>query len=93
MKWHTLMMMTGVMAFTAVHANESSVNEHEPPQTTAEVEQTFAALDRDEDERISQDEAQRRAELRDRFRGVDASGDGYLSRNEYLARPTGEPFE
>jgi Ca2+-binding EF-hand superfamily protein len=57
------------------------------------VEQVFESLDRNEDDRISKAEAQRRSELRERFAGVDASGDGYLSRSEYLSRPSDERFE
>ena len=87
MKWHALIATTGVLAFGTVHA------EVPKPQTSQEVEQVFSALDRDDDKRISKQEAQRRAELRERFEGVDASGDGYLSRNEYRARPSDEPFE
>lgn len=87
MKWHALVVMTGVLALG------SAQSEEQKPQTSEEVEQVFSALDRDEDTRISKEEAQRRAELRERFDGVDASGDGYLSRNEYRARPSDEPFE
>ena len=87
MKWHALMAMTGVLVFGATHADEPK------PQTRQEVEQVFSSVDRDDDKRISKQEAQRRAELRERFDGIDASGDGYLSRNEYRARPSDEPFE
>ena len=86
-KSHALIAMAGVMAFGAAHSDEQN------PQTPQDVEQVFSALDRDDDKRISKQEAQRRAELRERFAGVDASGDGYLSRNEYRARPRDEPFE
>ena len=87
MKWHALIALTGVLAFSAAQSGERQ------PQTSQEVEQVFSALDRDDDKRISKQEAQRRAALRERFEGVDASGDGYLSRNEYRARPSDEPFE
>lgn len=63
------------------------------PRTAAEVEEIFAATDRDDDGRISRSEAQRRPQLQRRFAGVDASGDGYLSRAEYRARPSSERFE
>jgi Ca2+-binding EF-hand superfamily protein len=65
----------------------------ESPRTPQEVEQVFESLDRNEDERISKAEAQRRSELQERFAGVDASGDGYLSRSEYRSRPSDERFE
>jgi Ca2+-binding EF-hand superfamily protein len=91
MKWHALIIMSGVFAMTTALSEEQGPRTS--PKTSEEVQQVFAALDRNEDKRISKEEAQRRAELRERFDGVDASGDGYLSRNEYRARPTDEPFE
>jgi Ca2+-binding EF-hand superfamily protein len=84
--------MFGVMGLGAAHAGDVALRTTDV-KTTDEVEQTFAALDRDDDKLISKQEAQRRTELRDRFEGVDASGDGYLSRNEFRARPNSEPFE
>jgi Ca2+-binding EF-hand superfamily protein len=82
-----VIMLAAIIAATTLHA------EQQAPQTRDEVEQVFQSLDRDEDDRISKSEAQRRAELRERFGGVDSSGDGYLSRNEYLSRPSDERFE
>jgi len=92
MKWHALIVMFGVVGVGAAHAGETALRTTDA-KTADEVEQTFAALDRNDDKRISKQEAQRRTELRDRFAGVDASGDGYLSRNEFRARPSSEPFE
>jgi Ca2+-binding EF-hand superfamily protein len=82
-----IFILTGILAAVAAYA------EPESPRTAQEVEQVFESLDRNEDERISKAEAQRRAELQERFAGVDASGDGYLSRSEYRSRPSDERFE
>jgi Ca2+-binding EF-hand superfamily protein len=63
------------------------------PATTEEVQAVFKALDRDDDQRISKKEAAREQSLSKRFGAVDSSGDGYLSRAEFEARPRDEPFE
>lgn len=86
-------MKAPVLILTTVFAASATYAEPESPRTTQEVEQVFESLDRNEDERISKAEAQRRADLRQRFAGVDASGDGYLSRSEYRSRPRDERFE
>jgi Ca2+-binding EF-hand superfamily protein len=86
-------MKAPVLVLTAFLSTTLASAAEPEPQTQEEVDQVFESLDRDEDERISKSEAQRKAELRERFAGVDASGDGYLSRSEYRSRPTDEPFE
>jgi hypothetical protein len=63
------------------------------PKSAAEVEQVFAALDRNGDDQISKGEAAADDSLISRFASVDSSGDGYLSRDEYHSRPSAEPFE
>jgi hypothetical protein len=63
------------------------------PATPQDVQAVFEALDRNDDQRISKDEAARERSLSRRFASVDSSGDGYLSRSEYRARPRDEPFE
>ena len=60
---------------------------------TAQTEAQFRALDRDGDQRISESEARSERKLAQRFAAVDSNGDGYLSVDEYMARPSGEPFE
>lgn len=62
-------------------------------ETKEDVTLVFEALDRNDDERISQAEATRRKTLQRRFAGVDADEDGYLTKAEFAARPTEEPFE
>ena len=86
-------MKAPVLFLTTCLAAGAAYAEPQSPRTTQEVEQVFESLDRNEDERISKAEAQRRSELRERFAGVDASGDGYLSRSEYRSRPSDERFE
>jgi Ca2+-binding EF-hand superfamily protein len=86
-------MKAPILILIAVCTAAAAYAEPESPRTTREVEQVFESLDRNEDERISKAEAQRRAELRERFAGVDASGDGYLSLSEYRSRPSDERFE
>lgn len=66
---------------------------HPPIRTAADVELAFKSLDRDNDQRISRKEAAKEESLRKRFAGVDSSGDGYLSFEEFRARPSAEPFE
>jgi Ca2+-binding EF-hand superfamily protein len=70
-----------------------NADDKDDPETTQEVKAEFEALDRDDDQRISKDEAARERSLRERFAAVDSSGDGYLSLDEYNARPSDEPFE
>jgi Ca2+-binding EF-hand superfamily protein len=61
--------------------------------TTNDVVETFKALDRNTDQRISKEEARADTSLRDRFAAVDSNGDGYLDEEEFLARPDDKPFE
>jgi Ca2+-binding EF-hand superfamily protein len=61
--------------------------------TTGEVIETFKALDKDTDQRISKQEAQADKSVSSRFAAIDANGDGFLDREEYLARPQAKPFE
>ena len=62
-------------------------------QETERTQAQFEALDRNSDQRISKDEARSNRDLANRFAAVDADADGYVSAQEYLARPTGERFE
>jgi Ca2+-binding EF-hand superfamily protein len=89
----TLAFMCAVAAAADTDPLQPPTTQVTTPATTQEVETVFKALDRDDDQLISRQEAARERSLKKRFDAVDSSGDGYLSRAEYEARPTDEPFE
>lgn len=64
-----------------------------PVRSSADVEVVFKSLDRNNDRKISRSEASMKGSVGKRFDGIDADGDGYLSRQEFAARPTAERFE
>ena len=64
-----------------------------PVRSTADVEVVFKALDRNKDQQISRSEASVKGSVSKRFDGIDSDGDGYLSKQEFAARPTNERFE
>ena len=65
----------------------------ELPVSTADVEVVFKSPDRNSDRKISRSEASMKGSVSKRFDGIDSDGDGYLSRQEFAARPTAERFE
>ena len=96
--WVPLSAATFAFICAAAGAADKADQQPAPTQSTAqatpqEVEAVFKALDRNLDQRISRQEASHERSLQKRFDAVDSSGDGYLSRAEYEARPTDEPFE
>ena len=64
-----------------------------PVRSTSDVEVVFASLDRNRDRKISRNEAQVKGSVSKRFDGIDSDGDGYLSKQEFAARPSAERFE
>lgn len=64
-----------------------------PARSTADVEVVFKSLDRNNDRKISRSEAAVKGSVSKRFDGIDSDGDGYLSKQEFAARPSAEPFE
>lgn len=64
-----------------------------PVRSTNDVEVVFASLDRNNDRKISRNEAQLKGSVGKRFDGIDSDGDGYLSKREFAARPSEERFE
>jgi hypothetical protein len=64
-----------------------------PARSTADVEVVFKSLDRNRDRKISRSEASVKGSVSKRFDGIDSDGDGYLSKQEFAARPSSEPFE
>jgi Ca2+-binding EF-hand superfamily protein len=81
-------------AWTSALAADPPVRDRQSAHATDDVRIIFETIDRNDDQRISKGEAAERAkDLRRRFAAVDSSGDGFLSRDEFLARPSSEPFE
>jgi hypothetical protein len=64
-----------------------------PVRSSADVEVVFKSLDRNNDRKISRTEASMKGSVSKRFDGIDSDGDGYLSRQEFAARPSAERFE
>ena len=64
-----------------------------PVRSTEDVEVVFQALDRNQDRKISRSEASVKGSVSKRFDGIDSDGDGYLSKQEFAARPSAERFE
>ena len=64
-----------------------------PARSTNDVKLVFESLDRNRDEKISRAEASVKGSVSKRFEGIDSDGDGYLSKQEFAARPSDERFE
>jgi hypothetical protein len=64
-----------------------------PVRSTKDVQVIFDALDRNRDAKISRSEASVKGSVAKRFDGIDSDGDGYLSKQEFAARPSNERFE
>jgi hypothetical protein len=86
------MKVTFILLLGAVCACGASADQQEV-RTARDVDVVFKSLDRNDDERISKQEAAQERTLRRRFGGVDADRDGYLSKAEFEARPSPERFE
>jgi Ca2+-binding EF-hand superfamily protein len=64
-----------------------------PVRSTKDVQVIFNSLDRNRDAKISRSEASVKGSVSKRFDGIDSDADGYLSRQEFAARPSDERFE
>ena len=64
-----------------------------PVRSSKDVQVVFNSLDRDRDSKISRTEASMKGSVSKRFDGIDSDGDGYLSKQEFAARPSDERFE
>lgn len=64
-----------------------------PVRSTKDVQVVFDSLDRNRDSKISRSEATLKGSVSKRFDGIDSDGDGYLSRQEFAARPSDQRFE
>jgi hypothetical protein len=65
----------------------------EPDQPESGAQETFKALDRDSDQRLSKSEAAKDRALMTTFAYLDANGDGYLTLREYTAHMKTKPKE
>lgn len=81
-------LLAAALAPCAVNASEDL-----PVRSTDDVEVVFTSLDRNRDQKISRNEALVKGSVSKRFDGIDADGDGYLSMQEFSARPSDERFE
>ena len=79
--------------FAAAPALHAAAAEDLPIRSTEDVEVVFKALDRNSDSKISRSEATVKGSVSKRFAGIDSDGDGYLSKQEFAARPSPEKFE
>ena len=82
---------TGMLADAL--AADPPARDRQRTNATDDVRIVFETIDRNDDQRISKSEAAREKDLRRRFAAVDSSGDGFVSRDEFLARPSSAPFE
>ena len=64
-----------------------------PVRSSKDVQVVFNSLDRNRDAKISRSEASMKGSVSKRFDGIDSDGDGYLSRQEFAARPSDARFE
>jgi hypothetical protein len=64
-----------------------------PVRSSKDVQVVFNSLDRNRDSKISRTEASVKGSVSKRFDGIDSDGDGYLSRQEFAARPSDARFE
>ncbi len=85
--------MKAIIVFTAALIACAATADELPIRSTEDVEVVFASLDRNNDRKISRNEAQVKGSVRKRFDGIDSDGDGYLSKREFAARPSAERFE
>jgi EF hand domain-containing protein len=86
----SLFVATSLLAAAAAWA---ATAEDLPVRSSADVEVVFKSLDRNNDRKISRGEAAVKGSVSKRFDGIDSDGDGYLSKQEFAARPNAERFE
>jgi len=86
----TIFLATSLLAAAAAWAAPA---EDLPVRSTEDVEVVFKSLDRNSDRKISRSEASMKGSVAKRFDGIDSDGDGYLSKQEFAARPSSERFE
>jgi Ca2+-binding EF-hand superfamily protein len=85
--------VTRIWLLAAALAACAATSDELPVRSTHDVKVVFESLDRNRDEKISRSEASVKGSVGKRFDGIDSDGDGYLSRQEFAARPSDERFE
>ena len=85
--------ISATCAAASLFATRTATADDLPVRSTADVAVVFKSLDRNKDQKISRSEAAVKGSVSKRFDGIDANGDGYLSRQEFAARPSDERFE
>ena len=82
-----------VAAFAPHAATSAATSDELPVRSSKDVEVVFQSLDRNRDAKISRTEASLKGSVAKRFDGIDSNGDGYLSKQEFAARPSDQRFE
>ena len=82
-----------LMLVAALAPRAAPTAEDLPVRSTKDVQVIFESLDRNRDAKISRSEASVKGSVSKRFDGIDSNGDGYLSKQEFAARPSDERFE
>ena len=90
---HIIIKTCATWLFAAAPVIHAAAVEELPIRSTEDVEVVFKALDRNSDSKISRTEATVKGSVSKRFDGIDSDGDGYLSKQEFAARPSAERFE
>jgi Ca2+-binding EF-hand superfamily protein len=88
----TIVIATCVTSLLAAWA-ATAASDDLPVRSTEDVQVVFKGLDRNNDQKISRTEASVKGSVSKRFDGIDSDGDGYLSKQEFAARPSAERFE
>ena len=89
----TTVIATWAMSLLIVLAAWTATADDLPARSSADVEVVFKSLDRNHDRKISRSEASVKGSVSKRFDGIDSDADGYLSKQEFAARPSDERFE
>jgi Ca2+-binding EF-hand superfamily protein len=82
-----------LLLVAATAPNAAPAADELPVRSTKDVQVIFKSLDRNSDAKISRTEASVKGSVSKRFDGIDSDGDGYLSKQEFAARPSDERFE
>ena len=79
----TISKQLSILLLSTLAVAAAQAAEQDKPASSAE--ETFKALDRDSDQRLSKSEAAKDKSLARTFAYLDADGDGYITLREYTA--------